>query len=222
MNRFTKNGFLGLAAGALLFANAVSPVAVHAAQPISPYQPGVGYQQMDPGKIAQNIADTYGVNKDEVMNGVKEKVHFKDLTKAALIAKAGGKSFAEVMQAKTFTNSWRDVAKSLGVTREQMRTALQDIAAGRLQNKLNIPRETTLGFLKQGYRVKDIAMAGELSKNTGKPEDFILSMKQINNTWLKVAQNLGVSKDTFRQDLKEMRLSLHQGHRHFQGERMAE
>jgi hypothetical protein len=218
MKQFTKKNILALTAGAFILAGATSPFIAHASE-LHPFnRPAWGYHQVAPDKIAQNIAETFGVNKNEVLAYEKKGVHFRDLMKAAFIAKAGETSFDKVMQAKTFTNSWRDVAKSLGVTREKMRAAHQDVLAARMQEKLDISKQVSLNLLQQGYHLQDIAVASELAQNTGNPTNDILAMKKINNTWYTVAESLGVSKPAFRQDMKKLHTAFpffdhHFGHR---------
>lgn len=218
MNTLTKKRIMGLVAGGVLLASTISPFVAQAAEQCDYNRPVRGHHQMDPDKIAQNIADTFGVSKDNVLNYEKEGVHFKDLYKASFLAKASGRSLKEVMQTKTLDNTWRDVAKVLGVTREKMRATRQDVEATKFETKLHIPKQTSLGLMQEGYRGHDIAVANELSQNTGKNINDVLSMKKINNTWYDVAQSLGVSDDTFKQDMKNLKAAFHHRHRGFQGE----
>jgi hypothetical protein len=210
MNTLTKKRILGLVAGGVLLAGTISPFIAQAAEQCN-FNPRemMGHHQMDPDKMAQHIADQFGVSKEDVLSFEKQGVHFKDLYKASLLAKASGKSLKEVMQTKTLDNTWRDVAASLGVTKEQIRAIHQDIAAARLETKLEIPKQTSLELMQQGYRSRDIAVANELSKNTSKPISDILTMRKINNTWYDVAQSLGVDEDVFKQDMKNLGVAFH-------------
>lgn len=218
MNTLTKKRMLGLVAGGVLLAGAISPFIVQAAEQCNFRPPAMGHQQMDPGKMAQHIADKFGVSKEEVLAYEKQGVHFKDLNHASLLAKASGKTLKEVMQIKTLDNTWKDVAQSLGVTKEQIRVVHQDMAAANLESKLSIPKQTSLDLMQQGYRSHDIAAANELSKNTSKPISDILSMRKINNTWYDVAQSLGVDEETFKQDMKNVGVAFHHRYRGFQGQ----
>jgi capsular polysaccharide biosynthesis protein len=218
MNALTKKRIMGMVAGGVLLAGTISPFIAQAAEQCNFNPTAMGHHQMDPDKIAQHIADTFGVSKDDVLTYEKQGIRSKDLYKASLLAKASGKSLKEVMQTKTLDNTWKDVAASLGVTKEEIRAAHQDIEATKLERKLNIAKQTSLDLMQQGYRSRDIAVANELSKNTSKPINDILSMRKINNTWYDVAQSLGVDEDTFKQDMKDIAVAFHHRHRGFQGE----
>jgi hypothetical protein len=218
MNVLTKKRIIGIVAGGVLLAGTISPFIAQAAEQCN-FQPNVmGHHRMDPDKMAQHIADNFGVSKDEVLSYEKQGVHFRDLYKASFLAKASGKSLKEVMQAKTLDNTWKDVAESIGATKEKIRAAHQDIEAAKLESKLNIPKQASLDLMQEGYRSHDIAIANELSKNTSKPINDILSMRKINNTWYDVAQTLGVDEDTFKTDMKDLAVVFHHRHRGFHGE----
>jgi hypothetical protein len=218
MNILTRKRVVGLTACVVILAGAVSPIAVQAsAENDCSGQPPAMYQRhFDPDKIAQRIADTYGVNKEDVLKYNNEGVSFKDVFKASFLAKASGKSLKEVMEVKTYDNTWKDAAQSLGVTKEQMKATRNDIAATQLENKLQISKQTSLDLMQQGYRTRDIAVANALSNNTGKPIIDVLAMKKINNTWLDVASTLGVDDNTFQQDMKDLKTVFH--HKGFQGQ----
>jgi hypothetical protein len=217
MNILTKKNIIGLTAGVIILAGAVSPLAVQAAAENdgSCQTPSMHQRHFDPDKIAQRIADTYGVNKDDVLKYHNEGVNFRDVFKASFFAKASGKSLKEVMEVKTLDNTWKDVAQSLGVTKEQMKATRDDIAATKLETKLHISKKTSLDLMQQGYRPRDIAVANAFSNNTGKPISDVLDMKKINNTWHDVASALGVDDNTFKQDMKALREASH--HEGFRG-----
>lgn len=215
MNTLTKKKIIGLVAGGVIFVGAISPFIAQAAEKCNFIPNRVGHHQMDPDKIAQNIADKFGVSKEDVLAYEKQGVHFKDLYKASFLAKASGKSLQEVLQTKTLDNTWRDVAKSLGVTKEEIKAARHDIEASKLESKLHIPKQTSLDLMQQGYRSNDIAVANELSKNTSKPMNDILNMRKINNTWYDVSQSLGVSDETFKQEMKALKAVFHHRHKGF-------
>jgi hypothetical protein len=217
MNILTKKNIIGLTAGVIILAGAVSPLAVQAAaENDGSWQTSSMHQRhFDPDKIAQRIADTYGVNKDEVLKYHNEGVNFKDVFKASFLAKASGKSLKEVMEVKTLDNTWKDVAQSLGVTKEQMKATRNDITATKLETKLHISKQISLDLMQQGYRARDIAVANAFSNNTGKSISDVLDMKKINNTWHDVASALGVNDNTFKQDMKALREAFH--HEEFRG-----
>lgn len=211
MKILTKKSIIGLTTGVVILAGTMSPFAVQAAaeNDCSGQSPAMQQRHFDPDKMAQRIADTYGVNKSEVLKYHHEGVNLRDVFKASFLAKASGKSLTEVMSVKTYNNTWKDVAQTLGVTKEQMKATRNDIAATRLESKLHISKETSLNLMQQGYHARDIAVANALANNTGKPISDVLAIKQINNTWHDVANTLGVDDNTFKQDMKDLRAAFH-------------
>lgn len=204
MNRLSKKTVALIALGAFILLVAAAPFVAQAAQGDKD-RPGFAQRQFDPDKAAERLAEVYGIDKAAILAHYNNGVKFRDIGHAAFLAKATGKSLDDVLALKTDDNKWRDVVKSLGVTREQVKATRQALAADRLNTKLGLDREATLGLLEQGYRPGDIAFAGLLADNTGKSSQEVLDMKKINNTWRDVAENLGVSKDTMRQDIQKMR-----------------
>lgn len=223
MKFLNKKSIIGLLAGVVVLAAAVSPFIVQAAADNNQSdRPAMHQRHFDPDKIAQRIADTYGVDKQEILNYNKEGIKFKDLSRASLLAKASGKTLKEVMTAKTYDNTWKDVANSLGLTQEQIKATRHDIAAARLEKQVNIPKQTAFDLMQQGYRTHDIVVANALSKNTGKSITDILALKKINNTWHDVANNLGVDDSTFKQDMKDIKAAFpHKGFHGFHGPQAA-
>ena len=137
----------------------------------------------------------------------------RDGGEPSLLAEASGKSLEEVMALKNSGNTWGDVAKSLGVTKAQVKAVHQDIAATKLENKLGISRQTGLVFLQQGYHPRNIAIADKLSKYTGTSMHDILSMKKNSNSWHDIANALGVDKNRFKQGMEELKTVFpHGGH----------
>ncbi|VBB07399.1 Hypothetical protein LUCI_2644 [Lucifera butyrica] len=208
MNWLTKKSMIGLALGMFVLAGVVSPLSTQAAERNGFNQPIHEHHQIDPDKVAQQMADTFGVNKNDVLKYEKQGVRIPELYRASFLAKASGKSLQEVLEAKNLANTWKETAQTLGVTKEQIRAAHQDIAANRLEKNLSIPKQDSLALMQQGYRSRDIAVANQLAKNTSKSMSSILSMRQINNTWHDVAQNLGVDDSTFKQDMKNIRAAF--------------
>jgi hypothetical protein len=217
MNSLTRKNIIGVTAGALILAGTLSPFIVQAAaESDGSWQPPAMHQRhFDLDKVAQRIADTSGVNKEDVLKYLHEGVNVRDIFKASFLAKASSKSLKEVMEVKTYDNTWQDVAQSLGVTKEQMKATHNDIAATRLESKLHISRQTSLDLMQQGYRARDIAVANALANNTGKPIIDVLAMKKINNDWRDVASSLGVDDNTFKQDMKAFRTAFN--HNGFSG-----
>ncbi len=207
---------IAFALAALLLVTAAAPIFAQAAQS-DQARPVKAQHQMDPAKVAARVSETYGVSQDTVLARLNGGASAKDVNAAAFLAKASGKTFDEVLDLKKSDNTWKDVAKTLGVNKDQVKATRQAMAADRLSSKLGLDRGTAVGLLGQGYKTRDIAMAGLLADNTGKTPASILDMKKINNTWHDVAAALGVSDDTLKQDMQKMRQAFggHRGGHHF-------
>ncbi|BBB91297.1 MAG TPA: hypothetical protein PKA28_19945 [Methylomusa anaerophila] len=162
--------------------------------------------EISPEKAAQRIAEISGASQETILKYNQQGHSFRDLSKAAFFAKVSGKSLDDVLALKTADNSWKDVRESLNISTDQIKAAAQEIAATRLSARLNLSKENIQALFREGYRQRDIAMAGILAKHTGKPVQDILSMKKINNSWQSVAASLGVDKEAFKQDVKAFRL----------------
>ncbi|HWR31328.1 MAG TPA: hypothetical protein VN631_15995 [Negativicutes bacterium] len=201
-----KNAVVGLVLGAFVLASAMTPLAVLAAERGDCVNAGYAMQRphFDPAKISQKLAETFGINQDDVVNYQQQGVSYRDLARASFMAKASGQPLKAVMAAKTYDNTWQDVAQTLGVTAERMQATRHDIAATKLEKNLGLAKQTSLDLMQQGYRSRDIAVANELAKNTSKPIGDILAMRKINNTWSDVAQTLGVNETTLKQDLAKI------------------
>ena len=223
MKILARNKIAAMVAGTFLMAAAASPFIVQAAE--TEQVPAAGQhqrahkgmekRQVTPDQAAQRISDNFGIDKATVLKYNTDGKSFRDISRAAFLAKASGKSMEDVISLKTATNTWKDVTTTLGVTKEQMKTTRQDMTADRLNKKIGLDKQVTLNLLSQGYHARDIGMASQLAKNTNKPLNEVLDMRKINNTWSDVATTLGVDQATFKQDAKELGFQ-HRGHRgHF-------
>ncbi|MBP2653399.1 MAG: hypothetical protein H6Q73_968 [Firmicutes bacterium] len=82
-----------------------------------------------------------------------------------------------------------------------------DQIMARVTSATNVPRYIAAYFLQEGNTPHDVVMAGMLTSDS---KDLnirissmteILSMKKINNSWLEVAEALGVDKETCQEYL---------------------
>jgi hypothetical protein len=214
MNFWIKKNMVALVAGAIILTGAMGTYIIHAYPRADTGRAGIHRQQINPDQAAQRIADKYGIDKTELLSYQAKGIRFRDLSRAAFLARVSNQPLQKVMSLKSDKNTWKDVAQSLGITKEQAIATRQDLMATRLESKLNIPKQNSLELLQQGYRGKDIAVANELAKNTGKSVIDILSMRKINNTWHDVALTLGVDDTTYKQDMKNIRDAFpHRNHR---------
>lgn len=209
-----------MVAGTFIMAAAASPFIVQASEIEQPPagqhqkdQKGLKNHQVNPEQAAQRLSDVFGIDKATILKYNADGMSFKDIGKAAFLANASGNSLADVMSHKTPDNKWKDVAKTMGITKEQMKDTRQNMVANRLNKKIGLDKQTTLDLLHDGYHVRDIGMSSELAKNTSKPIVEVLSLKKINNTWSDVATTLGVDKETFKKDAQELGYGFkHRGH----------
>ena len=113
-----------------------------------------------------------------------------DLHRAASIAKLSGKQIGDILNAKTTTSTWRDVADSFGVTKEQMNEFRQQLMSERIAKSTGMNKSILNQLVKEGYRPHDIVMANALAEKSGKDIKSVLSMKQINNHWKDIASQV--------------------------------
>ena len=225
MKKLSRNTIAAMVAGTFIMAAAASPFIVQAAEieqvPAGQHQKGQrgpNAPKMSPEQAAQRISDVYGIDKATVLKYNTAGQSYQDISKAAFLAKASGKSIEDVIILKTPTNTWKDVTITLGITKEQMKTARQDMVADRLNKKIGLDKQVTLNLLNDGYHARDIGMASQLAKNTNKTINEVLDMRKINNTWSDVATTLGVDQETFKKDNQELGFGFgHRGPGHHKG-----
>lgn len=155
--------------------------------------------------IAQDLADTFDLDKQAILNYNQQGWKMHDLREAAFLSFASQKPLADVLNMKTASNGWPDVNEALGLTREQHFNAREKLMVKRLSVNLNIDFSEIEALLQKGYHPRDIAIANQLAVKTGKKINQVLSMKKINNRWFDVATDLGLSADDYRAALYEMR-----------------
>ena len=128
-------------------------------------RPGAPLREGGPAEAAERIADAFGVNKAEVQKAIEAKRDFRDIGRAAMLAKVSGKSFAEVLELKKKDNTWRDVERGLGVKHEQMQEAFCELEARHLSEQSIVDQETALQLIKNGYEGHDIRAAAVLARS---------------------------------------------------------
>ncbi len=200
---------LGMALGAILLGGGifgyVHAQTTQAQQPpnrlvCASARPGAPMREVGPAEAAERISEAFGVDKAEVQRAIEAKRDFRDIGRAAMLAKVSGKSFAEVLELKKTDNTWRDVERALGVKHEQMKEAFCEIEARHLSEQSAIDQETALRLVKDGYEGHDIRAAAVLARESGKDIQSVLDMKKINNHWHDVAAALGVDAHGLRLD----------------------
>lgn len=218
MKILSKGTIAAMVAGTFIMAAAASPFIVQASEIQQPttgqHQKHEQKPQLTPEQSAAHLSAAFGIDQATILHYNANGMNFKDISRAAFLANASGKSIDDVMSHKTANNTWKDVSTAMGITKEQMHAARQNMIANGLNKKIGLDKQITLDLLTQGYHPQDIAMASQLAKNTNKPINEVLSMKKINNRWSDVASTLGVDKETFKNDMKTLGHGFgHNGHR---------
>lgn len=153
-----------------------------------------GQPKMTTDEVAQHIAASFGVDEKQVKSALDEQKDFRDIGRAAMLAKISGKSFEEVLALKTDDKDWRTIGRSLGVTREKVESVRCEMTAKDLSQDGDIDEATAMSLLKDGYEPWDISCASVLAKAANKDIQSVLDLKKINNRWGDVADQLGVDR----------------------------
>ncbi|MCE5287236.1 MAG: hypothetical protein LLG02_15510 [Pelosinus sp.] len=206
---FSKKTLAVAIVGAVITLGTAIPTLVQAADN-SNDRPGFHQRQkMSPEQMTAKMSARLGISQEDFAKYQANGLNPRDIGHAAFLAKVSGKTIDEVISLKTTDNTWKDVMSTLGITKEQIKSARQNMTADRITAKTGADKAVVLDLLSQGYHGKDIMMASQLAKNTDKPINEILAMKKINNSWREVASDLGVSPESMK-DFKGMH------HRHME------
>ena len=198
MTSIKKRFLAGIIAGAVLTTGAVGFYAAHAAERPSGAmmgQAGRHMQEFDSKKAAKHISEQFGVSESEALAALEDGRDMHDIGHAALLAKLSGKSFKDVL---AMNPGWREVEKSLGITEDQIRSAMGEMMAKKIASDSGISADTVASLIKEGYHPRDIAVAGRLAKAAGKDVSEVLKMKTINKNWKDIAKDLGVDESLVR------------------------
>lgn len=141
------------------------------------------------GGWAKYFSERYGVDTAQVEQALSDGVHIEDVRHAAILSKLSGKSFSDVLAMKV---DWAQVADKLGVTREQVAEFFNREREEGFAKHAGIDVKTLRNLLKDGYDMRDIAIAGRIAQASGKDVKTVLGKRKLNNTWEDVAKSLGV------------------------------
>ena len=152
-------------------------------------------REVDYEKMASRIAEDFGLDKDEILSYMETEEHrpFMEM-RIAFLAKASGKSFAEVADMKNDGNTWRDVVEELSLTTEKMRATQESLMVSHIvKNNSNSYKESDVkALLANGYHPMDIIAAGALAKAANVDAKSVLDKKKINNRWQDVAKEMNI------------------------------
>ena len=132
------------------------------------------------------------MKKDEVLKALDNNTDIRDIGQAAMFAKLSGKSFSSVLGMKS---DWRDVAKKLGISAEDIRKEQARALALRVAKRTDLKEAKVQELLKAGYAPQDVEIAARIAKAAGKDIDTVLAARKINNQWRDVAKDFGVSEE---------------------------
>lgn len=204
MKMFNKKMLAGLVAGAMLMTG--SAILVNNAYAADSSQPPAFSQDQNQNRpprfnlndAAARLAQECNVDASQIVSYCNDGGDFREAMHAAHLAKLSGKSFNTVVNAKTDSNNWQQVAESLGVTQEMMDQDRRDFMAQRIADMGNVSQDDAKRLLDNGYDGRDIEMAGALAKASSKNIDDVLGMKKLNNSWRDVATELGIDDSTLQ------------------------
>jgi len=199
MKIISKKTIATVVAGTFIMAGAISPFIVQAS-PKGERGTATHQRQVSPEQMASRMAENLGLSQADITRYQAQGIDFKDLHHASFLAKVANKTLDEVIGLKTADNTWQDVTQTLGITREQMQAARQDMMVNHLAKEAAMDKQVAKNLLQQGYQPRDISMANKLAINTSKSIEAVLSMKKINNTWQDVAKALGADENIVKQD----------------------
>lgn len=157
--------------------------------------------RMSDEEAAKRAAEMFGVDEAEVAAYLAENPRaFRDVFPCSMLAKTGGRSFAEVMAIYQEQGDWRSVGDTLGVTREMIHETMGELMAARIaDDKTNLTADEARALLREGYHPRDVRAAGILGKAANQNARDILAMKRINNGWDDVAKELGLDATVLRE-----------------------
>lgn len=204
MTMINKKIIMGIAAGLVLTVGGIGYAAQNSDasrnHPHHMNQSMPGHMKMEPEKAAKFMAQQFGLEESEILAALKDNRDFRDVGHAAMLAKVSGKTFSDVLAMKQEGKGWQDVAKDLGITKEQMQSTMKSMMTDNLAKEGKTDRATVEKLMGEGYNPWDIMSAGKLANASGKDIRSILGMKKINNQWKDVAKSLGVDENLLKPD----------------------
>ena len=186
MTDFKKKLFAGILGSALLLTGSQA-----FARPMPPPPVHMNQEQMSENISGwvKHLSEVYGVDKAQIESALTRGVHIHDVQQALILSKLSGKNFSDVLAMKV---DWPQVAEKLGVKREQVEEFHRQQMLEMLAHNSGVDTKTAESLLKDGYKPKDITIAGKIAQAAGKDIKSVLGKRKINNTWSDVAKSFGV------------------------------
>lgn len=217
MKNSYKKIFVGLAAGAIIATGSAMLLDTASAAAQRPVVTQEQPSRFSLNDMAQKLAADCNVNAEDIVSYCNNGGYFRDACEAAHIAKLSGKSFNDVVNAKTNANNWQQVAEQFGVTREELQNEHRSMMAARIAADSSINSAAAMQLLQEGYDRRDIEIAARLAAASGKDVHAVMGMKKVNNRWSDVAKELGVDASVIRPQRSDrddgMNYGRHHGHK---------
>lgn len=153
-------------------------------------------------QIVEQLSAEYGYNKAELLTYVNEGTNPRDLGTLCYFARLTGKPLADIVPLRA-TYTWERLKLAIGLTPQKYYDLTLANQAQKLAKKVNLPAETILKYLKQGYAASDIQMSVLLSENTKENYEQLLHLRTITNTWEKIAGAKGINTDVYEAAVKQ-------------------
>lgn len=212
-NFITKKAIAAFVAGTFICAGLIVPFAVQASADKQD-RPAMHQRKVDPNKAAERLAQRFGLSQEAILKHHNAGYNFHDLHKSAFLAKASGKSFESVIAMKTADTNWRSITQELGVTKDQLKLVRRDMRAQHIIGKTKMSKEAVMSLMEQGYKGRDIYMAGLLEMKSGRLASDVIQLKKINNTWFDVAEAIGVDREAWKTELKDQHKNMRHNTKH--------
>lgn len=173
-------------------------------------------REVDPARIAAKMSEVYGVSQIALLKHHAGGMTFRDLQRAANFAGMSGKSLDEVVELKKGDKTWKEVAQSLNITKEQRKAQRQKIVVARIQQRTGVEKQTAQALLQQGHKLRDVAIASTLAKQSGKSINDVIALKTQDSKWRKIGTDLGLDEKQATRAIKQARFLMstryHHGH----------
>ena len=157
----------------------------------------------DPARVTAWMSETYGVSQVALLKHYAGGMKLRDLQRAAYYAAVSGKTLDEIITLKNDKQTWREVGRSLAITKEQHKALRQKLFAGRLQQRTGVLKESSLALLQSGKKMRDVAVAGFLAKHSGKKLEDIIALKTKDKKWRAVGAELGIEQEQAAKVMKQ-------------------
>lgn len=176
-------------------------------------------------QLAAHLDGYLGLTSEQVAGLVSQFGPVR-LLAAAPLAKLSGRSVPDVIALKTADRGWRDVAASLGLSREQvrdetkrmhaaLREARRQAGFGRFAAALAGYLDAPAGEVEQTVRqhgARAALAAAPLAKLGGRTLSDVIALKAADGGWKQVAEQLGLSPEQVRAEIRRLHAEMKRLH----------